>query len=357
MRARVVDWSLLTLVTFEFVSGLYSFLVGRPEGRWVFIVHAAVGLALIPLLVWKFGRVWRRVAEPRRWQPATAVSFAVSIVVLFTVGTGIYWAIAQRPVDYPNGMILHTGAAIGLLVLMLWHALLRFKPPRLRDVRHRRSALYFVAALVGGVALWGAQEGGNQAAATPGARRRFTGSRRAGGANGYGRGNNFPVTMWMFDNPAPVDVARWRLHVDGLVAQPLTLDAAALAAEPPTRLRAVLDCTGGWYTEQTWVGIPVAQLLDRARPDARARYVRFRSVTGYRWSLPLAEARGALLSTHVVGDAGAEALTHGHGGPLRLVAPGRRGFQWVKWVASISLVERPDVGQWSAIFTSGLERE
>jgi DMSO/TMAO reductase YedYZ molybdopterin-dependent catalytic subunit len=214
-----------------------------------------------------------------------------------------------------------------------------------------------LAALASGVALWGAQEAGNRAAATPGAKRRFTGSRRAGQTDGYGRGNDFPITMWMFDNPAPVDVAQWRLRVEGLVAQPLLLDASVLAAAPQTRLRAVLDCTGGWYTEQTWVGISVAELLAQAQPHAEARFVRFRSVTGYRWSLPLHEAQHALLATHVAGDSGDETLTHGHGGPLRLVAPGRRGFQWVKWVESISLAARPDVGQWGVIFTSGLGKE
>ena len=35
-----------------------------------------------------------------------------------------------------------------------------------------------------------------------------------------------------------------------------------------------------------------------------------------------------MLATRV----GGELLWHGHGAPLRLVAPGRRGYDWVKWV-------------------------
>jgi DMSO/TMAO reductase YedYZ molybdopterin-dependent catalytic subunit len=72
-------------------------------------------------------------------------------------------------------------------------------------------------------------------------------------------------------------------------------------------------------------------------------------VTGYRWSLPIEEARDALLATHV----GREAISHGHGFPLRVVTPGRRGFQWVKWVDSVEVRERYDYGQWVVIFTSG----
>jgi DMSO/TMAO reductase YedYZ molybdopterin-dependent catalytic subunit len=64
--------------------------------------------------------------------------------------------------------------------------------------------------------------------------------------------------------------------------------------------------------------------------------------------LPLAEARQALLALQV----GDELRDHGHGAPLRLVAPGRRGFQWVKWVTQIEVLTKPDLGQWAAIFLS-----
>jgi DMSO/TMAO reductase YedYZ molybdopterin-dependent catalytic subunit len=94
----------------------------------------------------------------------------------------------------------------------------------------------------------------------------------------------------------------------------------------------------------------VGELLDAAEPRETGRWVRFRSVTGYKWSVPIEEARDCLLATAVDGDP----LTHGHGAPLRLVAPGRRGFQWVKWVTSVEVTEREDLSQWVAIFVSGL---
>jgi DMSO/TMAO reductase YedYZ molybdopterin-dependent catalytic subunit len=81
--------------------------------------------------------------------------------------------------------------------------------------------------------------------------------------------------------------------------------------------------------------------------------VQFRSVTGYRWSLPLAEARDALLATDVDG----ERLSHGHGFPARLVAPGRRGFQWVKWVETVEVRRPRPAGGGLAIHVSGLGGE
>jgi DMSO/TMAO reductase YedYZ molybdopterin-dependent catalytic subunit len=113
----------------------------------------------------------------------------------------------------------------------------------------------------------------------------------------------------------------------------------------------VLDCTSGWYSEHDWRGIRVGDLLDAAGADSDASWVRFRSVTGYRWSLPAAEARDALLATHVDD----ERLRHGHGFPLRLVAPGRRGFQWVKWVEAVEVRYRNDPAQWLVTLVSGFE--
>ncbi len=60
-----------------------------------------------------------------------------------------------------------------------------------------------------------------------------------------------------------------------------------------------------------------------------------------------------VLATHIRD----ELIQHGHGAPLRLVAPGRRGFQWVKWVTEIEVLTATDYGQWLVIFTSGLQQD
>jgi DMSO/TMAO reductase YedYZ molybdopterin-dependent catalytic subunit len=38
---------------------------------------------------------------------------------------------------------------------------------------------------------------------------------------------------------------------------------------------------------------------------------------------------------------GGRPLSVGHGFPARLVAPGRRGFWWVKWVSEIDVDDSP----------------
>ncbi|MBA3290380.1 MAG: molybdopterin-dependent oxidoreductase, partial [Actinobacteria bacterium] len=56
----------------------------------------------------------------------------------------------------------------------------------------------------------------------------------------------------------------------------------------------------------------------------------------YARRFPLTDASRLLLATRVGGNL----LSEGHGFPARVVAPGRRGFWWVKWVTSIDVDDR-----------------
>ncbi len=135
------------------------------------------------------------------------------------------------------------------------------------------------------------------------------------------------------------------------MARPLRLPLAELQARD--RLVATLDCTGGFYSRQRWSGVQHARLLERAGPLPEASYVRVISHTGYRWSFELRDARTLLLATSV----GGEPLSHEHGAPARLVAPGRRRFQWVKWVVRVELHGGPDPGAAASTVWSSLTPE
>jgi len=113
----------------------------------------------------------------------------------------------------------------------------------------------------------------------------------------------------------------------------LSYEDLATAAE----MTATIDCTGGWHSTQVWRGVPLGRLLDAASPTQGATSVKLTSSTGYYRRFSMEEARRYLLATHV----GDESLSHGHGFPLRLVAPGKRGFEWVKWVERIEVDSRP----------------
>ena len=352
-----VDWSILALVAFEVGSGLVSLTVGTPDGAWLFVFHAVAGFTLVALLAYKFRRVRRRVTDTRLWDGGTPVSILLGTLALGALGTGVYWALSG-PVRVLAWPLLFVHMVLGALVapVLLWHLRHRFRLPATEGVDSRRTTLQYSALLATGALTWKAQQVAGDALSLPGADRRFTGSKE----DGSDEGNAFPVTSWVADDPDPVDTDEWTLTVAGAVESPTEFGYGDLPTDPAsgspdtigdTTERALLDCTSGWYSEHDWRGVRVGDLLDTVEPTDEARWVRFHSVTGYRWSLPVEEARDALLATHVDD----EALSHGHGFPLRLVAPGRRGFQWVKWVDRVELTRRRDPGQWVAIFVSGLD--
>jgi len=336
---RLVDWSILALIALEVASGLYSFTVGRPSGWYVVWGHRAAGLTLLFLIGFKLARVRPRITDPGRWRRSTALSVGLAAVALAALATGIAWGwvglvwVASWPL-----LSVHVGLGLLLVPLVLAHVATRFRPPRRADFRERRVALKYAGLLVAGALAARGSDAAARLAGAAGADRRFTGSKPTDGA-----GNDaFPVTSWVADDPEPIDPGDWSLTVTGRVAEPREFgydalaagsgdgdggtggDAGPLAADAE---RALLDCTSGWYTVQDWAGVRVGDLLAAAGAREDARYVRFVSVTGYRWSLPVDEARD--------------------------VAPGRRGFQWVKWVERVEVRERGDPAQWLVTLISG----
>jgi DMSO/TMAO reductase YedYZ molybdopterin-dependent catalytic subunit len=337
---RVVDWSLFAVVGLAVATGVTSFWVGHPSGAALFWTHAVAGLALPPLLVCKLRRVAGRVRTLDAWDRTTPLSVALAVVAVGAATTGIGWAVgATVPLGFWTLLNLHI--LLGLLVvpLLLVHLRARFRPLRATDVRQRRVALQYAGLVALGGATAGLLRRVGTLLGTPASTRRFTGSRRLEGS--------LPVTSWVADDPDPVDPEAWTLAVDGRVDDPFELGVDDLSAT--AERNALLDCTSGWYAERDWQGVTLADLVAAADPAPDAGWVTVHSVTGYRWSIPRDEADDALLATHLSG----ERLDHGHGYPLRLVAPGRRGFQWVKWVERIEVRRRPDPAQWVAVVLSG----
>jgi len=342
---RAVDWGLFVAVAALLATGVATMFTGTPATAWVIDLHAISGVVLVCLLPMKLWRVRHRVTPDRLTAPRT-LSILLAVDATGALATGVWW-IFGGSLDLGPWGLFHLHVGLGLLVplLLAGHLRSRFHSPATATNRARRDAIRYAGLVVSGALLWRLQGPVNDALDTAGADRRYTGSRE----EGSGKGNRFPVTSWVADDPDPVDAAEWRLAVAGRVASPreYTLDALPTGASES----ALLDCTSGWYSDHEWQGVAVGDLLDAAAVDDAASWVQFRSVTGYRWSLTIDEARDALLATHVDG----ERLSHGHGFPLRLVAPGRRGFQWVKWVTEVRVTKRRELGEWVAIFVSGVD--
>jgi DMSO/TMAO reductase YedYZ molybdopterin-dependent catalytic subunit len=333
---RGTDWSLALLVAAGVATGLATWFAGAPASTWVFAAHAIASASLTFVLVVKLRRVLPRLG------PASAAALGLVAVVL---ASGLVWSNAgSLSVGGFSVLVWHGALGGALAALVLTHALARAKRPRRRDLADRRQFLTAAAVGAGALAAWQLQRPLQRALGLPGAERRFTGSYDAGSFSG----NDFPSTSWVSDQPRP---RANLLMVGGHVRRELALGPEELARGD--ELTATLDCTGGFSSTQRWGGVRLGRLLDEAGVRPGARHVRVISRTGYRWSFGLGDARGLLLATHV----GGEPLSHGHGAPCRLVAPGRRGFQWVKWVERIEVHEDPDPGALASTVLSSFSAE
>jgi hypothetical protein len=224
---------------------------------------------------------------------------------------------------------VHVAAAVVSAAVLVVHAWGRRQRPRTTDLS-RRSLLQAGALALGAAALWTTLEETLRLTGAPGARRRATGSLERGTDDPA----TMPVTQWFTDSVP--DPRRDALQV---VAGGRVVRVPLAEVDRDDAVRAVLDCTGGWYAVQDWRGRRLDRLLADVLGDAlpTGGSVDVVSRTGYRRRLPLRDAGTLLLATRAAGDP----LSPGHGAPVRLVAPGRRGFWWVKWVARIEVVDAP----------------
>jgi DMSO/TMAO reductase YedYZ molybdopterin-dependent catalytic subunit len=250
------------------------------------------------------------------------------VLVVVAVAAGLAHATgALARLGPVSAMQVHVGAALVALPLLAWHAAAR-GGARARRTDLSRRALLRAGVVAGGAGLLLlAVEGATRLAGLPGAGRRFTGSLPVTGADP----RRIPVTQWLDDRVQVVDPSAWRLRVSaGTSTRDWTYAELTAFGD---RVEAVLDCTGGWYATAAWEGVR----LDRLLPPGATGSVMVVSATGYRRRLPLGDAGTLLLATRLAG----RPLSAGHGFPARLVAPGRRGFWWVKWVVSVELDPAP----------------
>lgn len=331
MRYPWANVALLVLLLLQLVTGYFGFVNGRESSRWLLWLHGIGAYAITLILFWK-GQivlgVYRR-GTGLNWQRLAFALMAALLVA--TLLAGLLWTL-NGPLTFMGfGLLtLHMLLAIPLLALMAWHAWkLRWilNAPAARD---RRLFLHTAAVSLSGLVVWWLAGRAKAAAGLEGAERRFTGSYETGSLTG-----RFPHTSWIADNPPAVEVSSWRLVIEGAVERPLTFTYEQLVEWATAEVTATLDCTGGWYSAQVWRGVPLARLLDEAGVLPEGKSITVAAVSGYARRYPLSEIGAYILATEV----GGRPLDHGHGYPIRLVAPGLRGFQWVKWIGRIRVNE------------------
>ena len=331
MKSFWANSVLLTLLLVELATGFFG-LVSGSAGDAIFIaVHRIAGFAIVVVLIWKtaiiVSSLRRRRSGPRQYASLILVS-----LLAVTLGLGFAWSYAG-PFTFAwfSGVSWHIYVGAALAPVAAWHAYTYTKRLPLSFWAERRWFLRAAGIGLAGFAFTQTSEAASAFFRPSGSERRFTGSYNA--ARRYGE--RFPVVSWLNDSPPDIDASEWRLSVIGAVDRELELAYDDL--DRRRGVTAVIDCTGGWYSEQDWRGVPVADVLDQAGTSPNAASITVTSATGYYRRFSMEEAREYVLATH----AGDSSLSRGHGYPVRLVAPGKRGFEWVKWVTSIEVNESP----------------
>jgi DMSO/TMAO reductase YedYZ molybdopterin-dependent catalytic subunit len=165
-----------------------------------------------------------------------------------------------------------------------------------------------------------------------------------------------------------VDIATWRLKLDGHVSTPLTFSLDELRRLPAFELPAVLECAGngrsfyepsvaglqwtnGAVGNGKWKGVRLRDLLQRAGAKDGAVEILFDgadvpigSMPDFQRSIPLKKALEP--TTLLAFEMNGGMLPVKHGFPVRAVVPGWAGNSWVKWVTNIRVLNEPSNGFW-----------
>jgi sulfoxide reductase catalytic subunit YedY len=153
----------------------------------------------------------------------------------------------------------------------------------------------------------------------------------------------------------------WNVTMDGLVQkkQNLDIDAILKLAAPEERIYRH-RCVEGWSIVVPWIGFSLSELLKRANPLGKAKFVEFTTV--YDRSQMPGQRQGVLDWPYVEGLRLDEAmhplallsfgmydqvLPNQDGAPLRIVVPWKYGFKSAKAIVKITFTDRQPVNTWN----------
>jgi len=137
----------------------------------------------------------------------------------------------------------------------------------------------------------------------------------------------------------PVDLKTWQLDVSGHLQRTLQLTYPQIIQLPAIERDVLLICPGVFSYNARWQGVSVATLLEMAQVQDGATHVSFSGPVGNyekKERFPIADilSNKVFLAYRVNG----KDLPEKHGFPLRVVAEGYYGSDWVKYVYKMVVI-------------------
>jgi DMSO/TMAO reductase YedYZ molybdopterin-dependent catalytic subunit len=168
--------------------------------------------------------------------------------------------------------------------------------------------------------------------------------------------------------PERPNLSDWKLKVDGVVNQALSLTMDDLKKLPRVELVSVLECAGngrsfyqprlpgaqwrfGSVGNGKWAGVRFKDVLDKAGLKDSAKEILFDGadeplgkMEDFRRTVPIKKALDP--DTLLAFEMNGQPLPIEHGYPLRLIVPGWAGDSWVKWLQHIEVLDHEFEGFW-----------
>jgi DMSO/TMAO reductase YedYZ molybdopterin-dependent catalytic subunit len=143
-------------------------------------------------------------------------------------------------------------------------------------------------------------------------------------------------TMGLTDHA--VRIEQWGFEVDGHVKKPLRLTYDEIKKLPLVERKVLMICPGFFANQGTWKGFSLGALLKLAQAEDGVTHVTVRGPDGkyensQRYPLEDVLSNKVFLAYEVNG----KPLPQRHGFPLRAVAEGYYGYDWVKYVYRVTV--------------------
>lgn len=143
-----------------------------------------------------------------------------------------------------------------------------------------------------------------------------------------------------------IDLATWRLEVDGLVERPQAWSLDEFMQLPAVKVYADFHCVTRWSRlDNIWGGVSTRELARIVGIKPAARYaLAFGYDYGWSTNLPLQYflAEDALFAWSHDG----QPIPPEHGGPVRLIVPQLYAWKSAKWVKGVRFLEEDEPGFW-----------
>ena len=132
-----------------------------------------------------------------------------------------------------------------------------------------------------------------------------------------------------------IDLAGYRLEVDGLVDYPLKLSYDDLRCMPKIEVQTTIVCKGNFEDTAVWAGASLQYILELVGVQPKAKNLRLIGADGYSPSVSLIDAGSG--RSFLAYEWKKQPVPILHGFPVRAAFPGLLGANWVKWLIKIEV--------------------